>query len=607
MNRTKIGKGGKMKAKIAILVTSCVMAILLLLTSCGQQTATTTPTQTTTALTSAPTTAPTTQPSITTTTAPTVSGPTYGGTLVYRTNLDIVNLDPYLGSFSSATGARLWYETLFIPDLTTDPEVYPYTGTYHPWDYITGCLAESWETTDQQTWTINVRKGIHWQDIAPVNGREFTAYDIEYYFHRKLGLGSGFTKPSAFNVGLNNYASIESITATDKYTVVFQLKQRELETMRFTFESLYDAFGAREVVEAYGDTNDPRHQIGTGPFIMKDYVSASSVTADRNPNYWGYDTLYPQNQLPYLDEVRVLIIPDDATAYAALRTGKIDMLPSIDWQQAAILQKSIPTLLKQGWPTNGWAILMHVDINPFSDIRVRKAMQMSLDLPTIAESYYGGTISSEIFGAFALPGYYTPFDQWPQDVKDGFTYNPEGAKKLLADAGYPSGFKFTCVASSAGDIDFAQVIKSYLEGIGVEMEIQVMDNVTFSAYTTGDKHDTMFYQLTSNISYPPMVWINQYTSRHFKFRGHINDPVYDQMWDEVKAMVDMEQQRLQIIKMNDYATAQYYRLSTPPYNAFVMWHPWLKGYTGTRTSGGPISSPVRIMWLDQTLKKSMGF
>ena len=594
-----------MKAKVAFLVTSCFMVILLL-ASCGQPKASTTPT-------TKPSTTPTTTPLTTQTTTvtikpttPVATGPKYGGTLVYRTSADIVNLDPYLGSFSSGTGARLWYETMVIPDLTVDPKVFDYTGTFHPMEYNIGCLVESWEIPDPQTWILHVRKGVKWHDIPPLNGREFTASDIEYYFHRKLGLGSGFTKASVYNVGLNNYVSIASITATDKYTVVFKLKQAETETMRFAFESLYDAINAREVVEKYGNTNDWHNQIGTGPFILKDYVSGSSVTTVRNPNYWGFDKLYPQNRLPYLDEIKVLIIPDNATAYAALRTGKIDILISVDWEQSAILSKSNPDLLKQGWPTNGWSILMHVDTKPFDDIRVRKAMQMSLDLPTIAKTFYGGTIEPTIYGAYSMPGYYTPFEQWPQDVKDGFTYNPAGAKKLLADAGYPSGFKFTLHISAIYDLDFYQILKSYLADIGITMEMVVMDNVSFSSFTTGDKHVTMGYPLTTNISYPPMVWINQYTSMHFPYRGHIKDATYDKMWNEVKVMVDMEQQKKQIIKMNDYATAQFWRVTTPPYNDLVMWHPWLKGYNGTRTSGGVMSSPARIMWLDQALKKSMG-
>jgi peptide/nickel transport system substrate-binding protein len=596
-----------MKAKIAFLVTSCVMVILLLLASCGQPTTSTTPTSTpSTTPTSTSSTTPTTTPTIKPTTTLAATTPKYGGTLIYRNTRDITDFDPYnTGAGSYYSGVRLWYETIVMADLTTDPNVFDFTGTYHPFEYDTGRLVESWETTDPQTWVLHVRKGIKWQDIAPVSGREFTAYDVEYSYHRQLGLGSGFTKPSPY-IGAVNYVNIQSVTATDKYTVVFKLKEPDLETMRFVFEGCYDAIAAREAIEKWGNLQDWRRQIGTGPFILEDYVSGSSWTAVKNPNYWGYDKLYPQNRLPYLDEIKVLIIPDNATAYAALRTGKIDMLESVNWQQASALLKTNPELQERAWPQNGWSILMHVDTKPFDDIRIRKAMQMSLDLPTIAKTYYGGTVSSTIYGAYAMPGYYTPFDQWPQNVKEGFTYNPAGAKKLLADAGYPTGFKFTLTASAVHDLDFYQVLKSYLGDVGIEMNIQVMDNAAWSAYTTADKHVTMSTVLTTNINYPPMVWINQYTSMHYVFRGHIKDPTYDQMWNQVKTIVNVEQQNKMIIQMNDYATAQFYRITTQPFNYFVMWQPWLKGYSGSLTRDSVLGVSTRMMWIDQALKESMG-
>ena len=592
-----------MKTKVIFLVTSCVMVFLLLLASCGQQTATTTPTtkpSTTSVTTSTtPTTVLTTKP--TTTSAGTT--PQYGGTFAYRDTRDPSDWDPfYAGVGGYSIGQRLWYETVVMADLTTDPKIFDYTGSFHPWEYNTGRLVESWESSDPVTWILHVRQGVKWQDISPLNGREFTAYDIEYNFHRLFGLGSGFTKASSY-IGMDNFANIKAITAIDKYTVEVKLKIADLETMRFLFEGRYTGIIAREPVEKWGNVNDWRHTIGTGPFIMKDYVSGSSLTAIRNPNYWGYDKLYPKNQLPYLDEIRVLIIPDDATAYAALRTGKIDMVLAVDWRQSVNFDRTNPELQKQAWAANGWSILLHVDTKPFDDIRVRKAMQMSLDLPTIAQTYYGGTISSAIYGAYAMPGYYTPFEQWPQEVKDGFTYNPAGAKKLLADAGYPSGFKFTLTAGANHDLDLYQVIQSYFEDVGITMDIQVMDNVAFSAYTTGDKHVAMSFSLTSNVNYPPMVWINQYTSRHYTYRGHLKDATYDKMWDEVKAIIDVEQQKKQIIKMNDYATAQFYRVTTQPYNSFVLWQPWLKGYRGTQTNDGILGAPTRTMWIDKSLKK----
>ena len=78
-----------------------------------------------------------------------------------------------------------------------------------------------------------------------------------------------------------------------------------------------------EVIEEHGDAQDWRNLVGTGPYMLTDWVKDSSVTYTKNPNYWGYDEKFPENRLPYLDEVKSLIIPDSSTLLAALRTGKI--------------------------------------------------------------------------------------------------------------------------------------------------------------------------------------------------------------------------------------------------------------------------------------------
>jgi len=127
---------------------------------------------------------------------------------------------------------------------------------------------------------------------------------------------------------------------------------------------------------------------------LQDFVSSGSATLVKNPNYWGYDERYPKNQLPYIDTLKVIIIPDDATALAGLRSGKIDFMDQMSFQQSNSIQKTNPEILqlpilpsKLSRSTAKWC-------SPFKDIRVRQAMQMAIDLPTIAKTYYAGTVSS---------------------------------------------------------------------------------------------------------------------------------------------------------------------------------------------------------------------
>ena len=112
----------------------------------------------------------------------------------------------------------------------------------------------------------------------------------------------------------------------------------------------------------------------------------------RNPNYWGYDEHFPKNQLPYIDSLKYLIIPDVATTLAALRTGKIDAMDNIGLTDSNNLKKTNPELVSLTYATsNQPTIDPRVDVATFKDINVRIAMQHALDLPTITSSYYGGT------------------------------------------------------------------------------------------------------------------------------------------------------------------------------------------------------------------------
>ena len=117
---------------------------------------------------------------------------------------------------------------------------------------------------------------------------------------------------------------------------------------------------------------------------MKDFVPGNSATLVKNPNYWGHDEHYPQNQLPYIDTLKILIIPDNAAAIEALRAGKIDALDGLLPSQAKEIKKTNPEILQVAYPAgNAISIDPRNDRAPFNDIRVRKAMQMAIDLPTI--------------------------------------------------------------------------------------------------------------------------------------------------------------------------------------------------------------------------------
>ena len=155
-----------------------------------------------------------------------VVAPQYGGTITFARGDEPVSSDTVVSGLWSAAYVAGVLEKLVIADWATPRDKFDFVMLNVPTNTI-GVLAESWSQPDPLTYIVKVRQDVHWHDKAPMNGRELTAQDIEYNYHRILGLGSGFTEPSEF---ATSWAAVqvESIEATDKWTVVFRLKELSL-------------------------------------------------------------------------------------------------------------------------------------------------------------------------------------------------------------------------------------------------------------------------------------------------------------------------------------------------------------------------------------------
>ena len=339
---------------------------------------------------------------------------------------------------------------------------------------------------------------MHWQDVPPANGREFVADDVAFHFHRLYGLGGGYSEPSPALANMASFKQLTSITAPDKYTVVFKWKTSNRELILDALQEVATTLCLEnpEAVRKWGDLNDWHHAVGTGPFILKDFDANRGATLVKNLNYWGHDERYPQNKLPYVDKLKLVIIPDEKEALAALRAGKVDVVDQISFKLALEMRKTNPEILQIPIMITTATINPRNDVAPFNDIRVRKAMQMAIDLPTIARTYYGGlfdpypsTVTSRL-----LKGWGFPYEEWPQELKDEYAYNPKEAKKLLADAGHPGGFKTNVVANTSADMDLLNIVKSYFADIGIDMEIRPMESTDWTIFVINNhKHDQLTY------------------------------------------------------------------------------------------------------------------
>ena len=319
------------------------------------------------------------------TTGKLVVAPQYGGSIAEAYVQEEPCMDTWIGVYCGRSSVNLVLEKMGIVDWAIDRDEWSLQSNYIPLSVVRGQLAESYDISpDGLTYTFHIRPGVHWQDKAPMNGRELVAEDIVFNFHRITGLGSGFTEKSEYapNVAL---LPIESIEATDKYTVVFKLTELNLNALEFIYQESNEAawIYPPEVIQEHGDAKDWRNLVGTGPYMLTDRAEGSSQTYTKNPNYWGYDEKFPENRLPYLDEVKFLLIPDASTRLSAFRTGKIGRLIGITFDEATAIQRTNPELLWNTALQVPYSFSMDVRKPPFADIRVRHAMQLALDLETI--------------------------------------------------------------------------------------------------------------------------------------------------------------------------------------------------------------------------------
>ncbi len=355
-----------------------------------------------------------------------VTAPEYGGTFTFALGaFEPAHVDSYLYSAAGLASGGV-AEQLGIVNWAVDRDEYAFSSQSVPLEVAAGQLAESWETPDNTTIVFHIRQGVHWHDKAPMNGRVLTASDVGYNYHRLLGLGSGFTEPVPG--GSLKVISFESVTATDASTVVFKLQEPRPGALKTILVG--DEYGfilPPEVIEQHGDLQDWRNLVGTGPYELTDWVQGTSFTRTRISDYWGFDEKYPQNRLPYIDKLVGLFINEEATYIAGLRAGRIDYLgftagvsdiTSVDIVDN--LRRTDPDIqLFPWWGRAETAYALPVDQPPFDDIRVRRAMQMALDLKTINDTHYKGTALWKPQGIVgeAFTGYYTPFDEWPAEVK----------------------------------------------------------------------------------------------------------------------------------------------------------------------------------------------
>ncbi|NQT59926.1 MAG: ABC transporter substrate-binding protein [Bacteroidetes bacterium] len=349
---------------------------------------------------------------------------------------EAVGLDPHIvTAFSSHRRIDLMYNRLvrLDEDLVVVPD-----------------LAESWEIPNNLTYIFHLRKGVMFH-----NGREMIADDVKYSLERIID-------PKTASPGRSYIALVTAIEVMDSYTVKL--------TLSAPLASLLDALTSnnlsivpKEAVEANG--NLQKVAVGTGPFMLEEWIPDNSMTLVKNPDYF-------EAGAPAVDKVIFRVIPEAASLLAGVRSGDLDIATINDGAtiRQAMTNSQVAVQSKAG--INVRTFGFNTTRKPFDDVRVRQAMALAVDrneIVAMAEFGMGSPTGPIPVSAtdWALPLSELPFS----------SPNYDKAKALLAEAGYPNGFTFNivCSATYEGGLAVAQVIQSELKNIGVTAELEVVE------------------------------------------------------------------------------------------------------------------------------------
>ncbi len=380
--------------------------------------------------------------------------------LVIVLSSDILSMDPYRYDETPTNQVMLhMYEGMvrMAADMSYEP-----------------CLAESWEQSeDGLTWTFHLRKGVKFHD-----GEEMDSADVLASIKTAMNPDS----PSAFS----SYCStFESVEAPDAETIVIKTGTNN-PLMLFDISQIYVL--KQENVEGKTEEEIASSVVGTGRYKFVEQVKEDHIDMVANEDYWG--------EIPAIKNVRFRPITNEATRTATMLTGEVDFTIDVSVRDIDRLENTegISVLKQQGLRE----IYLNLDSredsplfpgqkNPMSDPKVRQAMYLAIDEATIIKNIMNGC-------AFEMnsivPENYVGYAPVEREA-----YDPEKAKALLAEAGYPDGFEVTLDAPNdryMNDGQIAQAVAGFLEKVGIKVNLNLMPKANFFSYIKPAENNSMF-------------------------------------------------------------------------------------------------------------------
>jgi len=344
-------------------------------------------------------------------------------------------------------------------------------------------LALSWRAIDSTTWEFKLRRGVKFHD-----GSDFTAEDVVFSLERPATLAAS---PGPFTGFVK---SIVSKTIIDPWTLRFKTAA-PYAMLPHDLNSIFIVSRKAAAGATTADFNSGKAAVGTGPYKLLRFARGDRIELARNDSYWGWQSGKPAAW----DKVTLRVLPADTARIAALLSGDLDAIENIPTADLTRLKTNAKLRLEQkvSWRT----LFLHMDQyrdhpphvsdksgkplakNPFKDARVRLAVSRAINRRAIVERVMegyalpaGNLVSPPVFGHV--------------DALKPEAYDPESAKKLLAEAGYPDGFALILHAPNdryVNDEQVAQAVAQMLARVGIQTKVETMPaSVYFAKARAGE-------------------------------------------------------------------------------------------------------------------------
>jgi peptide/nickel transport system substrate-binding protein len=435
------------------------------------------------------------------------------GTLVVGLVAEPVNLDPaQVTDFNSnRVGRRIVEPLVTFAEETTQ---------------IVPGLAESWTVSpDGLQYTFKLRKGVKFHDGTP-----FNADAVKFAFERQINPEHPFNKLGKYPFAGFNFGTLKTVEVVDDHTVQFVMKEP-----RASFLTILAGAAATIVsptaVRKWG-ADYPNHPAGTGPFRFVSWDRGQRIVLEKNPDYWKFPVK--------VDRVIFRPIVEDQARLTELLTGNLDLAVNLPPDFIAQLENDPRVTVLRGQGAHVWYLGINNQKKPFDDKRVRQAMNYAVNKEAIVRDVLKGT--GLVSAGPVLPG------TWGAEAGlKPFPYDPDRARKLLAEAGHAGGLATTLWVPESGSgmqspVAMATVIQSNLKAVGITVGLQTMEWGAFLAKLRTKEQELFALSWAAGNEDPdlvmyPLLHSSQWTPNGPN-RALYKNPKFDDLLQQARLLTD---------------------------------------------------------------------